>query len=156
MFAGLDPFSFLIVSIAGWMDQRQHQVEENRVLREQIGNRRMRFTHNQRCRLALRAKKLSRKILGQVATIVTPETLISMASTQCPREVGERLGKNFSLDIGIRSLPPISHDQRELLGVHESDVLDAKSLPKIEMPNRNGFVPAVPVWPPDPKKPSWF
>ena len=40
--------------------------------------------------------------------------------------------------------------------IQESDVLDAKSLPKIEMPNRNGFVPAVPVWPPDPKKPSWF
>ena len=40
--------------------------------------------------------------------------------------------------------------------IQESDVLDAQSLPKIEMPNRNGFVPAVPVWPPDPKKPSWF
>ncbi len=40
--------------------------------------------------------------------------------------------------------------------IQETDVLDAKSLPKIEMPNRNGFVPAVPVWPPDPKKPSWF
>jgi uncharacterized protein (DUF2342 family) len=43
----LDPFSFLVISIAGWMNQRQQQVieyrvEENRVLREQIGNRRMR------------------------------------------------------------------------------------------------------------------
>jgi len=25
--------------------------------------------------------------------------------------------------------------------------MDAKSLPKVEMPNRNGFVPAVPVYP---------
>jgi hypothetical protein len=24
------------------------------------------------------------------------------------------------------------------------------------MPNRNGFVPAVPVYPPDPTKPNWF
>src|SRR5215471_19453768 len=53
MQAGLDPFTFLIVSIAGWMNQRQQQVieylmEENRVLREQIGDRRMRFTDNQR------------------------------------------------------------------------------------------------------------
>ena len=31
--------------------------------------------------------------------------------------------------------------------IKESDVLDAKSLPKVRMPNRNGFVPAVPVWP---------
>ena len=29
--------------------------------------------------------------------------------------------------------------------IQESDVLDAKSLPKIQMPNRNGFV--VPPWP---------
>jgi len=82
MRAVLDPFSFLVVSIAGWMNQRQHQVieylvEENRVLREQIGNRRMRFTDSQRCRLALRAKKLSRKVLAQVATIVTPQTLLA-------------------------------------------------------------------------------
>jgi S-disulfanyl-L-cysteine oxidoreductase SoxD len=40
--------------------------------------------------------------------------------------------------------------------IQENDVLDAKSLPKVEMPNRNGFVPAVPVWPPNPKKPSWY
>ena len=26
---------------------------------------------------------------------------------------------------------------------------------KVEMPNRNGFVPAVPVYPPEPK-PSWW
>ena len=31
--------------------------------------------------------------------------------------------------------------------IQESDVMDAKSLPKVEMPNRNGFVPAVPVYP---------
>jgi len=82
MQAGLDPFNFLIISIAGWMNQRQQQVieyliEENRVLREQIGNRRMCFTDNQRCRLAVKAKRLSRKVLAQVATIVTPETLLA-------------------------------------------------------------------------------
>jgi putative transposase len=61
MRAGLDPFSFLVVSISGWINQRQQQlieyrVEENRVLREQIGNRRMRFTDDQRRRLATRGK----------------------------------------------------------------------------------------------------
>src|SRR5262249_19170231 len=39
--------------------------------------------------------------------------------------------------------------------IGETDVMDAKSLPKVEMPNRNGFVPAVPVYPPE-KKPSWW
>src|SRR6516225_374815 len=82
MRAGLDPFSFVVISIAGWINQRQQQVidylvEENRVLREQIGNRRLRFSDNQRRRLAARAKKLGRRLLAQVATIVTPETLMA-------------------------------------------------------------------------------
>ena len=78
----LDPFSFLVVSLAGWMNQHQHHVihyliEENRVLREQIGNRRMRFSDDQRRRLAAKAKKIGRKLLNEVATIVTPETLLA-------------------------------------------------------------------------------
>jgi len=39
--------------------------------------------------------------------------------------------------------------------IKENDVMDEKTLPKVEMPNRNGFVPAVPVYPPG-KKPSWY
>ena len=39
--------------------------------------------------------------------------------------------------------------------IKEGDVMDEKTLPKVEMPNRNGFVPAVPVYPPQ-KKPSWY
>jgi len=82
MRAILDPFSFVVISIAGWMNQHQQHVieyliEENRVLREQIGNRRLRFSDNQRRRLAVRAKKLGRRLLAQVATIVTPETLMA-------------------------------------------------------------------------------
>ena len=82
MRAGLDPFSFLVVSMAGWLNQKQRQiidylVEENRVLREQIGCRRLRFNDDQRRRLAAKAKKLGRKILAQVATIVTPQTLLA-------------------------------------------------------------------------------
>ena len=75
MRAGLDPFSFLVVCIAGWMNQRQHHVieyliEENRVLREQLGNRRMRFSDCQRRRLAAKAKMLGRKLLAQPSLIV--------------------------------------------------------------------------------------
>jgi len=63
------------------MNQRQLQMieylrEENRVLREQLGDRRLRLTDNQRRRLAAKAKGLGRKLLAEVATIVTPETLL--------------------------------------------------------------------------------
>ena len=49
MRTALDPFSFVVTSVAGWMNQHQHHVidylpEENRVLREQIGVRRIRFS----------------------------------------------------------------------------------------------------------------
>ena len=64
------------------MNQRQLQVidylrEENRVLREQLGDRRLRLNDHQRRRLAARAKVLGRKVLDQIATIVTPETLLA-------------------------------------------------------------------------------
>lgn len=59
----LDPFRFLLVTVAGWMNQRQLQVieylrEENRVLREQLGPKRLRFTDDQRRRLAAKAMGL--------------------------------------------------------------------------------------------------
>ena len=40
--------------------------------------------------------------------------------------------------------------------IQETDVMDATTLPKVKMPNRDNFVPAKPVWPPNPKKPSWY
>jgi transposase InsO family protein len=78
----LDPFQFLLVAVAGWMNQRQQQVieylqEENRVLREQLGEHRLRFNADQRRRLAVRAKGLSRKLLEQIATLATANTLLA-------------------------------------------------------------------------------
>jgi hypothetical protein len=75
----LDPFRFLSVAVAGWMNQRQLQIidylrEENRVLIEQLGGRRVRFNDDQRRRLAAKAEGLGRRILTEVATIVIPET----------------------------------------------------------------------------------
>src|SRR5256712_6157782 len=40
-------------------------------------NRRLKFNDDQRRRLAAKAKKLGRKMLGQVATIAAPETLLT-------------------------------------------------------------------------------
>ena len=77
----LDPFRFVLIGVAGWMNQLQPQMiqylhEENRVLREQLDERRLRFTDDQRRRLAVKAKGPGRKILAELATIVTPETLL--------------------------------------------------------------------------------
>jgi hypothetical protein len=82
MLSALNPLSFVIASVAGWLSENQQRsieylVEENRILREQIGDRKLRFTDNQRRRLAVRAKELSRSPLNRIATIVTPETLLA-------------------------------------------------------------------------------
>ena len=82
MLKSLEPFRFLLITVSGWMNQRQLQVidylrEENRVLREQLGGRRLRLSDDERRRLASKAKLLGRRLLAEVATIVTPETLLA-------------------------------------------------------------------------------
>ena len=82
MSALLNPLSFVVSCLSGWLNQHQQHVidyltEENRILREQLGGRRLRFCDEQRRRLATRAKELSRSVLAQVATIVTPVTLLA-------------------------------------------------------------------------------
>ena len=74
-------FQFLIVAVAGWINQQQRDVidylqEENRVLREQLGPGRLRFTDSQRRRLAAKAKSLGRQALQDLETLVGPDTLL--------------------------------------------------------------------------------
>jgi putative transposase len=80
------PFRFVLIALAGWLHQQQrdaidHLQEENRVLREQLGPGRLRFTDAQRRRLAARAKTLGRRVLRDIATIVTPDTLLAWHRT---------------------------------------------------------------------------
>src|SRR5215469_13062326 len=77
----MDPFRLLLISLAGWLNQQQLDVidylqEENRVLCEQLGGKRLRFNDDQRRRLAVRAKKLGRRVLHELTTIVNPATLL--------------------------------------------------------------------------------
>jgi hypothetical protein len=63
------------------MNQRQLEMieylrEENRVLREQLGDRRLRLNDDQRRRLAAKPTGMGRKLLADIAIIVTPETLL--------------------------------------------------------------------------------
>ena len=72
---------FLLLVFSGWVNRQQQQaidylLEENRILCEQLGGRRLRLTDDQRRRLAVKGKLLGRKILGQVAGIVTPDTIL--------------------------------------------------------------------------------
>ena len=75
------PLEFLIVALAGWLNQDQQKVveyllKENRVLRSHLG-RRIRLTDDERRGLAVKGKALGRKILKEVASIVTPDTILA-------------------------------------------------------------------------------
>jgi hypothetical protein len=75
------PLQFLLLVFAGWVNRRQVELleylrEENRILREQLGGRRLRFTDAQRRRLATKGQALGRRVLQQLAGLVTPDTIL--------------------------------------------------------------------------------
>src|SRR5438477_5716968 len=72
---------FMLMAFAGWWsDQRQaavaYLIAENRILRAQLRGRRVRLTDKDRCRLARCGQRRGRRLLRQVATIVTPDTIL--------------------------------------------------------------------------------
>ena len=77
----MNRWGFLLYCLAGWINRNQLDVidylqEEVRVLKELHEGRRLRFTDQQRCRLAAKAKKIRFGRLRTVAGIVTPQTLL--------------------------------------------------------------------------------
>ncbi|MCP3998429.1 MAG: transposase family protein [bacterium] len=77
----LHPWQILVAAIAGWISREQDAVieflrEENRVLKQQLGRRRLRLTDAQRRRLAVRGKAIGRRALAEVASLVTPDTIL--------------------------------------------------------------------------------
>jgi transposase InsO family protein len=75
------PLQLLLATFGGWVNRDQanvvgYLIEENRVLKEQLGDRRLRLSDGQRRRLAAKGKVLGRRLLAKVATIVTPDTIL--------------------------------------------------------------------------------
>jgi len=71
----------LLACVSGKLDQElrmriEYLVAENRILRSQLEGR-LRLTDEQRITLATIGKQLGRAALEQIASIVTPETILS-------------------------------------------------------------------------------
>ena len=71
----------LVCMAAGWPQRSdlliiEYLQEENRVLRAQLDGQRLSFSDEQRRRLAVRAERLGRVVLGGFATLVSPDTLL--------------------------------------------------------------------------------
>src|SRR6202022_1814825 len=81
MFALSPALQLLLMMLAGWVNRHQLRIieylkEENRVLKERLGDRPIHFTDAERRRLARKAKVLGRKVLRELETLVTPDTLL--------------------------------------------------------------------------------
>ena len=71
----------LLATVALWRNRQQQHVidylkEENRLLKEKLGDRKLHFSDAERRRLAARAQALGRKVLLPPDTLVTPDTLL--------------------------------------------------------------------------------
>jgi transposase InsO family protein len=71
----------LLMGLTGWLERREREaiaylIEENRLLRRQLGRGRLRLTDDDRRRLAARAHRVGRAALREIATIATPDTLL--------------------------------------------------------------------------------
>ena len=81
MIASIFPLQYLVATLALWLNRQQQEVidylkEENRLLKAKLGDRKLQFTDAERRRLAIRAKVIGRKLLRQIETLVTPDTLL--------------------------------------------------------------------------------
>jgi putative transposase len=73
--------SFLLMVVAGWVHRHQLNIieflqAENRLLKQKIGGKRLRFTDAERALLARKAKAVGRKALLELDTVVSPDTLL--------------------------------------------------------------------------------
>ena len=73
--------TFLLMVVSGWVHRQQLIVieylqAENRLLKERLRGKRIRFTNAERALLARKAKAVGRKALLKLETIVTPDTLM--------------------------------------------------------------------------------
>ena len=97
---------FLLLVVAGWGNRQQqdvidYQQEENRVLRAGLRGKRLRLSDDDRRRLAVKAQALGREALAQIASVVTPATLLRWY--RCLIAVKYDGSKNRSVDAGAQA-----------------------------------------------------
>ena len=80
------PWTMLLMMLAGWINSHQQDVieylkEENKILREKLGGKRVILNDNQRMRLARLGKKLGRKVLADACCAFSPDTILKWHRT---------------------------------------------------------------------------
>ena len=131
----VSPQNLLVSLLAGWLNQEQQKIleylqEENRVLKAQLVQR-LRLSDEQRRRLAAKGKEIGRKLLAEVATLVTPDTIL--------RWHRELIARKWTYPCRQTGRPPISSEIEELV------VRMAKSRPVLGLRSNPG-ASAIKCW----------
>jgi len=84
------PCQFSAVAVAGWINRQQHEVieylrEENRVLRERLGQKRILLDVSQKRRLAKAVARLPRKLLPELGTLFSANTPLKVPLADRPQ-----------------------------------------------------------------------
>lgn len=77
----LQPWQLYFLILAGWVNRQQQEVieylrTENQVRKEKLGRKRVLLNDDQRRRLAVKGKILGRKMLEEIGTLFTPDTIL--------------------------------------------------------------------------------
>lgn len=77
----IQPLHLLLSALAALINREQSRVieyllAENRILRARVSRSCIKFTDGDRCSLAQKSKGISRRILNEIGTLVTPDTLL--------------------------------------------------------------------------------
>ena len=86
--------AFLLMIVSGWVHRQQLIVieflqAENRMLKQRLRGKRIRFTDDERALLARKAKAVGRKALLELDTIVSPDTFQEMRRRRAPDRSAE-------------------------------------------------------------------
>ena len=94
---------------------------DNRALKAQLGSRRVRLNDRERRRLAVLGHRLGRGVLQQVATLVTPDTILRWHRQLIARELTysrRRSGRPAVLAEIRRKISRPDGDRESVLGLH--------------------------------------
>jgi hypothetical protein len=115
----LQPWQLLLTILAGLISRQQQEViedlrTENQVRKESHGKRRIRLSDDQRRCLAVKGKVLGRKILGEIGTIFTPDTILHWHRQGALANLGHKISDatvgNILREHGIE---PVSERKRQ-------------------------------------------
>jgi putative transposase len=111
----IQPWHVFLLGLSSLVNRhQQHTIEylitENQVLKEKLGKKRILLNDDQRRRLAVKGKILGRKLLLEIVTIVTPDTIL-----RWHRQLVAEKWNYTDRRTGKPGRPPVSEEVKQLV-----------------------------------------